>query len=71
VKGSRVSALPVGLAEALTLTAFGVPPSDVIEAGEPASVVFSPRPKPSVPVVVFLYFLALRSDLVFRSLLGR
>ncbi|MFD7445903.1 hypothetical protein [Streptomyces sp. NPDC059909] len=57
MKRSRVTALPVGLAAALTLTACGVPPSDVIEAGEPASVVFSPDPKPSVPGVVSLYFL--------------
>lgn len=57
MKGSRVTALLVGLAAALTLAACGVPPSDVIQAGEPASGVFSPGPKASVPVIVSLYFL--------------
>ncbi|MEU3301361.1 hypothetical protein ABZ729_16285 [Streptomyces sp. NPDC006678] len=59
MKGSRGTALSAGLAAALTLmlTACGVPPSDVIEAGEPASVVRHPSPTPSVPVVVSLYFL--------------
>ncbi|WP_228040364.1 hypothetical protein [Streptomyces chromofuscus] len=52
-----MTALLVGLAAALTLTACGVPPSDVIQAGEPASGMYSPRPKPSEPGVVFLYFL--------------
>ncbi|MGW1887163.1 hypothetical protein [Streptomyces sp. NPDC001970] len=52
-----MTALLVGLAAALTLTSCGVPPSDVIQAGEPASGMFSPSPKPSVPVVVSLYFL--------------
>ncbi len=56
MKGSRVKGLLVGFAAALTLSACGVPPSDVIEAGEPASGV-SPGSKPSVPVVVSLYFL--------------
>ncbi|MEU2432046.1 hypothetical protein ABZ611_21475 [Streptomyces sp. NPDC007861] len=46
-----------GLAAALSLTACGVPPSDVIQAGEPASGMFSAAPKASAPVVVFLYFL--------------
>ncbi|MFJ6633557.1 hypothetical protein ACIQMR_19565 [Streptomyces sp. NPDC091376] len=59
MKGSRRTTLPAGLAAALTLTlsACGVPPSDVIEAGEPASVVRHPTPEPSVPVVASLYFL--------------
>lgn len=57
MKRSRVAAPLVGLAAALTLTACGVPPSGVIEAGEPASGMFSPDPKPSAPVVVSLYFL--------------
>ncbi|WP_257217518.1 hypothetical protein [Streptomyces sp. HG99] len=52
-----MTALLAGLAAAFTLTACGVPPSDVIQAGEPASGMFSPSPKPSVPVVVSLYFL--------------
>jgi hypothetical protein len=57
VKGSRVTAPLVGLAAALTLTACGVPPTGVIEAGEPASGMFSPAPRPTAPVVVSLYFL--------------
>ncbi|MFG2755763.1 hypothetical protein [Streptomyces wuyuanensis] len=47
----------VGLAGALTLTACGVPPTGVIEAGEPASGMFSPAPRPTAPVVVSLHFL--------------
>jgi hypothetical protein len=57
VKGSRVPALLAGLAAALTLAACGVPPSDVIQAGDPASGMFSPTPKPPVPAAVSLYFL--------------
>ncbi|MEU6709537.1 hypothetical protein [Streptomyces wuyuanensis] len=47
----------VGLAAALTMTACGVPPTGVIEAGEPASGMFSPAPRATAPVVVSLYFL--------------
>ncbi|MEU4173161.1 hypothetical protein AB0F46_40710 [Streptomyces sp. NPDC026665] len=50
-------ALSVGLAAAFMLTACGVPPSDVIQAGEPAGVEVSPSPKPSAPVIVSFYFL--------------
>jgi hypothetical protein len=57
VRGRRVPALLVGLTAALTLTACGVPPSGVIQAGEPASGMFSPGPQSSVPTVVLLYFL--------------
>ncbi|MER5917416.1 hypothetical protein ABT124_45640 [Streptomyces sp. NPDC001982] len=57
MKGSRLPALLVGLTAALTLAACGVPPSDVIQAGEPASGMRSPSPKPSVPTVIPLYFL--------------
>ncbi|WP_345655358.1 hypothetical protein [Streptomyces siamensis] len=49
--------LSAGLTAALTLTACGVPPSDAIEAGEPASGIF-PRSEPSGQAVVSLYFLA-------------
>ncbi|MEU1198656.1 hypothetical protein ABZ446_20750 [Streptomyces sp. NPDC005813] len=51
-----MTALLVGLAATLTLSACGVPPSGVIEAGEPASGILPSSP-PSVPVVVSLYFL--------------
>ncbi|MFF6982632.1 hypothetical protein ACFZAV_34315 [Streptomyces sp. NPDC008343] len=52
-----MTALLVGLGVALTPTACGVPPSDVIEVGEPASVVIPPSPKHAVLDVVSLYFL--------------
>ncbi|MFD4588658.1 hypothetical protein [Streptomyces sp. NPDC058434] len=57
MRGARARTPLVALAAALTLSACGVPPSDVIEAGEPASGVLVPGPTPSVPVVVSLYFL--------------
>ncbi|WP_405891467.1 hypothetical protein OG612_06690 [Streptomyces sp. NBC_01527] len=57
MRRSRVAALLAGLAAALTLSACGVPPSDVIQAGAPASGLFSPGPKPPVPTVLPLYFL--------------
>ncbi|MFF9510899.1 hypothetical protein ACF1BU_31435 [Streptomyces sp. NPDC014724] len=57
MKGSRVGALLAGLTAALTLAACGVPPSDVIEAGEPASGMSPPSPKPPVPAAIALYFL--------------
>ncbi len=57
MRGSRVAALLAGLTAALTLSACGVPPSDVIQAGEPASGMFSPSPQSSVPTVIPLYFL--------------
>ncbi|MFE4956493.1 hypothetical protein ACFRCW_20895 [Streptomyces sp. NPDC056653] len=52
-----MAALLAGLTAALTLSACGVPPSDVIQAGEPASGMFSPGAKPSVPTVIPVYFL--------------
>ncbi|MEV1061591.1 hypothetical protein [Streptomyces sp. NPDC050263] len=55
MKGSRVPALLVGLTAVLTLAACGVPPSDVIRAGPPASGMAPPRPK--APSVIRLYFL--------------
>ncbi|MFG2478747.1 GerMN domain-containing protein [Streptomyces fagopyri] len=57
MKGSRVPALLVGLTAALTLAACGVPPSDVIQAGVPASGMSSPRATPPVPAAIPLYFL--------------
>jgi hypothetical protein len=57
VKGPRVPALLVGLTAALTLAACGVPPSDVIQAGEPATGMVSRSPKSSVPTIIPLYFL--------------
>ncbi|MFF1278032.1 hypothetical protein ACFVZC_32320 [Streptomyces marokkonensis] len=51
MKRSRWLPLP-GLAAALMLTACGVPPSDVIQAGAPASGMID-----SEPVVISLYFL--------------
>lgn len=57
MKGSRAGALLAGLTAALTLAACGVPPSGVIEAGEPASGMLSPGPKPPVPAATALYFL--------------
>ncbi|MFF9403034.1 hypothetical protein [Streptomyces sp. NPDC014744] len=57
MKGSRAGALLAGLTAALTLAACGVPPSDVIEAGEPASGMLPPSPKPPVPTTIALYFL--------------
>ncbi|MFI1029427.1 hypothetical protein [Streptomyces sp. NPDC020951] len=55
MKGSRVPALLIGLTAVLTLAACGVPPSDVIQAGPPASGMAAPRPK--APSVIRLYFL--------------
>ncbi|MFF1833506.1 hypothetical protein ACFVXE_04725 [Streptomyces sp. NPDC058231] len=55
MKGSRVPALLVGLTAALTLAACGVPPSDAIQVGAPASGLFSPEP--SVATVIPVYFL--------------
>ncbi|MEV1025022.1 hypothetical protein [Streptomyces sp. NPDC050264] len=46
-----------GLTAAVTLAACGVPPSGVIEAGEPASGLFSPTSEPSAPATVSLFFL--------------
>ncbi|MDF6041048.1 hypothetical protein LRD69_02515 [Streptomyces sp. JH14] len=57
MRGSRVAALLTGLTAALTLSACGVPPSDVIQAGAPASGMFSPGPQPSAPTLVSVYFL--------------
>ncbi|MET8124135.1 hypothetical protein ABZV67_13940 [Streptomyces sp. NPDC005065] len=52
-----MAALLAGLTAALTLSACGVPPSDVIQAGEPASGMFSPGATPSAPTVIPVYFL--------------
>ncbi|MFE6550317.1 hypothetical protein ACWEQ2_10735 [Streptomyces sp. NPDC004096] len=57
MKGSRAGALLVGVTAALTLAACGVPPSDVIEAGEPAGGMSSTRPEHSIPTVIPVYFL--------------
>lgn len=57
MRGSRVAAMLTGLTAALTLSACGVPPSDVIQAGAPASGMFSPGPQPSTPTLVSVYFL--------------
>ncbi|MFJ9027393.1 hypothetical protein ACIRQP_02505 [Streptomyces sp. NPDC102274] len=53
--GSRVPALLVGVTAALTLAACGVPPSDVIQAGEPASGIRPPAS--AVPAAIPFYFL--------------
>ncbi|MFI8090843.1 hypothetical protein ACIF9R_21395 [Streptomyces sp. NPDC086080] len=60
MKGSRTAALLSGLtaAAAVALTACGVPPSGVIEAGAPASGMYSPSAAPpSSPATVSLFFL--------------
>ncbi|MFD7921754.1 hypothetical protein ACFV3R_21315 [Streptomyces sp. NPDC059740] len=57
MRGARVAALLSGLTAAVTLAACGIPPSDVIEAGEPANGMFSPTAHPSAPTTVTLYFL--------------
>ncbi|MEV0302652.1 hypothetical protein [Streptomyces prasinus] len=60
MRGSRTAALLSGLTAvaAVALTACGVPPSGVIEAGAPASGMFSPRATPpSTPTTVSLFFL--------------
>ncbi|GHE97653.1 hypothetical protein [Streptomyces fumanus] len=60
MRGSRTAALLSGLtaAAAVALTACGVPPSDVIEAGAPASGMFSPSATPpSAPATISLFFL--------------
>ncbi|MFD3456018.1 hypothetical protein ACFWVC_28040 [Streptomyces sp. NPDC058691] len=57
MKGTRVSALLVGLTAALTLAACGVPPSDVIQAGPAASGMSSPDVMAAEPTVAYLYFL--------------
>ncbi|GGX82786.1 hypothetical protein [Streptomyces fructofermentans] len=57
MKGSPGAALLVGLAAAITLTGCGVPPSDVIQAGEPAGGMLAPDPRASAFVSVPLYFL--------------
>ncbi|MFJ3926226.1 hypothetical protein [Streptomyces sp. NPDC090022] len=58
MSGSRTRVLLSGVAAALTLalTACGVPPSDVIQAGEPASGMPAPGPTPPAPFAVHLYF---------------
>ncbi|MFD8424060.1 hypothetical protein [Streptomyces sp. NPDC059466] len=57
MKGARVPALLLSLTAALTLAACGVPPSDVIQAGVPASGMSSPRATPPAPTAIPLYFL--------------
>ncbi|CAL9665596.1 hypothetical protein SUDANB15_07183 [Streptomyces sp. enrichment culture] len=60
MRGSRTAALLSGLtaAAAVALTACGVPPSGVIEAGAPASGMFSPSATPpSTPTTIPLFFL--------------
>ncbi|MDX2854447.1 hypothetical protein [Actinacidiphila glaucinigra] len=57
MKRTRLAALVTGLTAALTLTACGVPPSGVIEAGEAATGMSSPAPLSAKPVLVSLYFL--------------
>ncbi|MEU1616573.1 hypothetical protein ABZ479_04625 [Streptomyces sp. NPDC005722] len=57
MRRARLAALTTGLAAGLALTACGVPPSGVIEAGEPASGMYSPVPQNAKPVLVSLYFL--------------
>ncbi len=52
-----MAALLSGLTAAATLAACGVPPSGVIEAGEPASGMFSPSPGPPSPAAAVLFFL--------------
>lgn len=56
MKRARLAALVTGLTAALTLTACGVPPSGVIEAGEAARGV-PPRSRPPELGSVSLYFL--------------
>ncbi|WP_431963823.1 hypothetical protein [Actinacidiphila sp. bgisy160] len=57
MKRARPAALAAGFAAALTLTACGVPPSGVIEAGEPASGMSSPSSKTAHPMLFSVYFL--------------
>ncbi|WP_405764988.1 hypothetical protein OG539_06530 [Actinacidiphila glaucinigra] len=57
MKRTRLAALMTGLAAALTLTACGVPPTGVIEAGEAATGMSSPAPRTAKLVLVSLYFL--------------
>ncbi|MFH8451035.1 hypothetical protein ACH4CD_17520 [Streptomyces fungicidicus] len=60
MRGSRTAALLSGLTAvaAVALTACGVPPSGVIEAGAPASGMFSPSATPPpTPATISLFFL--------------
>ncbi|MFE4962268.1 hypothetical protein [Streptomyces sp. NPDC056660] len=52
-----MAALLFGLTATIALAACGVPPSGVIEAGEPASGMFSHSSQPSTPATVSLFFL--------------
>lgn len=56
---SRVPAVLAGLTASLMLAGcgVGVPPSDVIQAGEPASGFISPGPTSSASAVIPFYFL--------------
>ena len=58
MRGSRTAALLSGLTAAVALTACGVPPSGVIEAGAPASGMVSPSATPpSTPATISVFFL--------------
>lgn len=57
MKATRWVAPLVGLVSALTLAGCGVPPSGVIQAGEPASGMYVPGPTPVAPTAVIVYFL--------------
>lgn len=59
-RGGRTAALLTGLvAAAVMVTGCGVPASDVIEAGAPASGMADPNPAPTeAPATVSLFFLA-------------
>ncbi|WP_327295686.1 hypothetical protein [Streptomyces sp. NBC_01197] len=52
-----MAALLSGLTAAVTLAACGVPPTGVIETGEPASGMFSTSPQRSTAPTVSLFFL--------------
>lgn len=57
MRGARMAALLSGLTAAVALAGCGVPPSGVIEAGEPAHGPAAPSTAPSSPATVSLYFL--------------
>ncbi|WP_436737906.1 hypothetical protein [Streptomyces sp. BBFR102] len=57
MKSIRATALSAGLLASAMLAACGVPPSGVIEAGEPASGMVSSDPRPSPPTTTSLFFL--------------
>jgi hypothetical protein len=57
VKGPLVPALLTGVTAAFTLAACGVPPSDVIQAGSPASGLNATGPAAPASAAISLYFL--------------